>query len=189
MTTFSIEVANTKLGVPVGKTGQVTEVDLSKIPANVLAIALVNGFVGALNNIAKSNGQGEEPKTDKEWAKARADKVKVWESGVWAATGSGERDTLPMRDAFYIEQGATDAQARRRIDKAIRQMVTDTFGENESATFTTYLRAVATKLAKERKVDAGELHDKLIAKYTELALNLVQDRAKAAATIKIDDLI
>jgi hypothetical protein len=189
MTTFTLEIANTKFGVPVGKTGKVTNIDLSKIPPNVLAIALVNGFIGALNNIARSNGQGETPKTDAEWAKARADKVAVWEAGSWAATGGGERDVLPMRDAFYRERGAADATSRRALDKAIKAEVEAAFGKDESATFATFLKAVATKLAKARKQDYETLHQALVDKYTGLALELVKERQKAAATIDLGELI
>lgn len=189
MTKFTINVAKTTFAFPVGDTGLVTEFDLTKVPEAVLSIALVNGFMGALNNIARSNGKAEDPKSNKEWAKARADKVAVWYAGTWAANGGGERDTLPMRDAFYLEQRASDTQGRKRLDKVIRAKVTEIFGENESATFGRFLAAVAVELGRERKVDPATLEDGLIAKYTTLAIQLVKERQAASATIDVGALI
>lgn len=186
----TLNIANPIIRVPVSDTGLVTEVDLSKIPANVLAIALVNGFIGALNNISRSNGKDEAPKTNKEWAKARQDKVEVWLAGEWAAHGGGgERDVWPVRDAFYAEQGAVDAKSRKRLDKAIRQLVTDTFGADESATFAKYLDAVAVTLAKAGKGKQDDLRAKLQAKYDKLAVELVKERNKASAKLDLAGLL
>ena len=187
---ITLHIANSMIRVPVSDTGLTTDIDLNKIPAEVLSIAMVNGLIGALNNIARSNGKGEEPKTDKQWAKARADKVAVWEAGSWASHGGGgERDTLPMRDAFYAERGAVDSKARKALDKAIQSKVRDTYGDGESATFARFLDAVAKELGAGDATEAASIREKLEAKYTKLALDLVKERSKATATLDIGSML
>jgi hypothetical protein len=138
MTKFSFDVANTVIRTSTGKDCPLELViDLTKIPNEVHAVALVNAYLNALNNIPRSNGQGETPKTDKQWHQAKLDKIAVWEAGSWAATGrGGERDSLAgvMREAFVAEQSAKGI-APKQVEKAIKQAVTDRVRVKRQAKF------------------------------------------------------
>ena len=185
---IKINLASSLIKTSVGKDCPLTvEFDVASFNNEVLSAALVNGFLGALNNIPRSNGPGEKAKSDKEWQKAKMDKVAVWQNGSWGTGRTGERDSLAgeMRAQFVAEMGAGEKAANKKIAETVKEV----FGEGESATFTNYLKAVATQIAKARGIEMEPLLEKLEAKYRDMALAAIKARREAKIEIDADKLL
>jgi hypothetical protein len=161
----------------------------------VLSDAFIGGFLTVMTNTYNSGGKDMSVADRTANLKRRLD---AFLRGEWVSRG-GPRDSLEgdMRDAFYIEKGAQDEATRRKIDKDIKALVAEVFGKDEPARFGTFLKAVATSLAKKRVAKDGpdrvamydDLLAKLTAKYEAAAEALRTERAKATSSINIDDLI
>lgn len=200
MTKISLDFTSTVIKTSVGKDSpDSVEFDFAKFTPEVLRAALINGFLGALNNIPKSNGKDEAPKSNAEWLKAKQDKIAVWANGSWSTGRTGDRDSLAgeMRDAFQAEQEAKGV-SRKESAKTIASTVKEAFGDKESATFANFLLAVATNLAKanlpegsadEVTAKTKELADKLEAKYRTMALANIASRKEAGAKIDLTGLL
>lgn len=201
MKTITLEFPSTAIRTSVGKDSpDHVEFDFAEFAPEVLRAALINGFIGALNNIPRSNGQGEEPKTLAQWRKAKEDKVAVWASGSWSTGRTGDRDSLAgeMRDAFLAEQEAKGV-SRKQAGKTLADTVKRVFGDKESATFATFLMAVASELAKANAGPKAKPEDvtkmredyqaRLETKYRELALKAIAARKEAAASIDLGGLL
>lgn len=179
-----------------GEGKEAIRVDFRKIAAlpealrtEAMTAAFVGGLLVVMTNTYNSGGKDMPVAARREQLLKR---IANFEAGEWVSRG-GPRDSLEgdMRDCFYLEKGAQDEASRRKIDKEIAAVVKATFGEKEPARFGTFLKAVATDLAKKRDVDFDELHGKLVEKYTALAEARRAERAKATngLTIDIDNLI
>lgn len=198
MITFTVEVANTVIKLPLGDTGLVTEFDIAKMPASVLSMALVNGFMGALNNISRGKDEDGKPLSDDVWAAARQKKVDAWMAGDWASrSGGGERAMTALKEAFVDERKAATGATQAQVERTIKELVKARFGEKESATFARFMDALALQLA-ERDEGVGEGKAKpehvaekraaIEAKYQGLADEAAKARAKAKAKIDLTDI-
>lgn len=196
--TFTITVTNPLVRLPLGDTGLHTEFDISKMSEGVLGMALVNGFIGALNNISRGKGEDDKPNSDAVWASMRAKKVDAWLAGDWASrSGGGERAMTALKEAFVDERKAATGASSAAIEKSIKELVKATFGEKESATFARFMDAVALTMARKEhgndklasdSIAVTELRAKIEAKYQGLADAAAKARAKASAKLDLTDI-
>ena len=185
---FAIELTTTAFRLPVGDTGKVTELDIAKMPSEVLAMALVNGFMGALNNISRGKDEDNKPNSDDVWASMRQKKVDAWLKGEWSQkAGGGERAMTALKEAFIDERKLATGATSAAIEKSIKQTVKDRFGDKEPATFGRFLDAMALILVERdfagQAVAEGTVTDyrnKLEAKYQKLADDAAKARIKVA---------
>lgn len=186
----TLTIANDTLRVPVGDTGLVNEFKLSDIPAEVHAIALVNGYVKALNDTSRGKGEDDKPLSDAAWQATRQKRVDTWIGGQWAATRQGGGSTFgtAMAEAY-------DAAASDKTGKSVRQIATmrkDTvkavFGDKEPATFARFLDAIATQKAGKDKDKFEAIRNELEAKWSQAARELIVARKEAVDDIDLADL-
>ena len=180
------------LRVPLAKgSDEVTEIPVAEIftaHPELLRVAACSGMTGKLNNVSLGglSKQLERQATVKDLATTRANIVKAWANGSWNAGRTSERDTLPLREAFYREKNAVTPAARKALDKAIRAKVTERFGEKDSATFGRFLDAIAAEYAEARGIEVVKVRDALESKYTDLALEMIREQKAATADIAVD---
>jgi len=194
MFTVSIELP-TSVEIATGDTGKSVKVDLqaiAKAHPQVLRYAVLNGMIGALNNVSRGKGEDGSANSDDVWHSQRQKRADVWLTGEWAGKGGGgERATTALKEAFVAERmaaGATMAQ----IDKAIKDAVAQAFGAKEPATFSRFMDALAIVIASRDSAPAKPSSDaidstrvKIEAKYRKLADDAAALRAKASAAIDL----
>jgi hypothetical protein len=190
MFTVSIELPES-VKVAVGDTGAETLVDIKAIAAahpQVLRFAVLNGFIGALNNVSRGKNDDSAANSDAVWASLRDKRAAVWMQGDWAGKGGGgERQSAALRDAYVAERlaaGMTSAQ----VDKSIKDAVKATFGDKEPATFSRFMDAVATGIGKRDGLDeagVADVRQRIEAKYRKLADDAAKARAKASAAVDV----
>lgn len=202
---FSITIADlpAEMQVPVGDTGKTTTLRLKDFAPSVIRSAVINGFIGALNNV--SRGKDDEtgkPNSDDVWASMRQKRADVWAAGDWAGRGGGGAEAKGLKEAYIAERlqaGSTLA----KIEAAMKAQVIAIFGSKPTddkapavpVSFDNFLKAVATAVA--RKEDARAKPDseaamanyeKLVTVWTEKANTLRAQRASAAGDIDLGDM-
>jgi hypothetical protein len=182
--------------VPLGDTGKSTEVAIQSIARNpdVLRFALLNGFMGALNNISRGKDEASgKPNSDDVWAAARAKKVDTWLAGEWAARASGgERQSSMIREA-YVDFVKRETKATQgQVDASIKALVVEMFGKDESATFARFMDAWALKRARKDGDDSEQniatVREAFESKFRKMAEAAAASRAKAASKLDLSDL-
>lgn len=177
----------TEIKVQVGKSANHTVVPVKDMSPDVLRMALLNGFIGALNNISRGEDDKGKPLSDAAWAAKRDAKVKVWLAGSWASTERGDSSVRLMKEQYISEQvakGRTVSEVERTIKEAVKQA----FGDKEAATFARFLDAVA--LAKEPN-DAearAKVRDAIEDGLFDRAQKAAAERAKTATKLDLTDI-
>lgn len=174
--------------VPTGDTGKSVKValqDIAKAHPQVLRFAVLNGMIGALNNVSRGKSEDGEANSNDVWHGQREKRAQVWMTGEWAGKGGGgERTTTALKEAFVAERvaaGATVAQ----IEAGIKAAVRSTFGDKEPATFSRFMDALAATVAKRDKREVAEVRDQIEAKYRKLADDAAAARAKAKDSLDL----
>lgn len=165
--------------------GKPFNVDVAKLATHpqVLADLAMGGMKIIGNNTYNSGGKDAKPAERMAELERR---VNGWYAGNYVTVG-GPRDSLAgdMKEAFIanrVAKGMTVGDA----EKLIRATVTEVFGKDDKATFGRYLDAVATQVAKAKKVEYQTVRDEIEASALAAAEKLRADRAKASAAIVID---
>lgn len=191
MATFTLEVANTVIRVPLADSGKVTVIDLKDISPEVLAIGLVNGFVKAIGDISRGRDENDKPLTDDAWLAMRQKRVDTWLAGSWASNrqGGGSRLVTVMAEAYDAEQAAWFNVSPSVIAAKRKETVKDVLGKDAANTFSNFLDAIATKQAKAKGAEPFDtIRDALEKVWTEKALALSAERAKATPDIDLSDI-
>jgi hypothetical protein len=181
--TFTITLED--FTVALGDTGLVTKVEVSKFPESAIKFAAMNGFISALNNISRGKDDNGKANSDDVWASARAKRCLPWVDGNWGSV-TRESNVAPLKEAYIDETRERTKQSVADVEKDMTKLVRDTFGEKEKATFGRFLDALATQIAKARKLDTDEVRGKLEAKYARLAKEAADARAEATDGLKLD---
>lgn len=184
MAKFTITLEDT-IRVPLGDTGRFTEVPVGKLPESAIRFAAINGLVGALNNVSRGKDENDKPNSDDVWAAMREKRVAPWLQGQWGSV-TRESSIAPMREAYVDETRARTRQSVTGVERDMTTLVRATFGEKEKATFGKFLDALATAIAKERKLEMPDVREKLDAKYARLAREAAEARKAAADSVKLD---
>lgn len=176
----------TEIKVQVGKSANHTLVPIKDMSVDVLRMACLNGFIGALNNISRGEDDKGKTLSDAAWAAKRDAKVKVWLSGSWASTERGDSSTRLMREQYISEQvanGRTVSEVERTIKDAVKQA----FGDKEAATFARFLDAVA--LAKEPdESKRAEVRQAIEDGLFDRAQKAAAERAKTAVKLDLTNI-
>lgn len=195
MFNVSIELPET-VAVATGETGKSVTIDIqaiAKAHPQLLRFAVVNGFLGAMNNVSRGKDEAGAANSDAVWHSLREKRAAVWMSGEWAGKGGGgERATTGLKDAFVAERmaaGATSAQVEASIKGAVKQA----FGDKEPATFSRFMDALALTLAQRDHSGKGKPTDETVAdyrsrieaKYRKLADEAAAARAQAKAGLDL----
>lgn len=206
MVKVTFEVADT-LSVPVGDTNKTTVVDIAAIYKafpDVCRFALINGFVGALNNVSRGKDEDTgKPNSNDVWASMREKRAAVWlRDGTWAGRGGGGAESKGLKEAWLADRlaaGSTIAKA----EAAMKAMVISVFGSKPNddkasavpVTFDNFLRAVATTAARREDAKAAVDSDAANANYAKLletwegkAAALRAERSAATDAIDIGDM-
>lgn len=152
MFTVTLSFADDTLRTTLGDTGKVTVVpikDIAEKHPDVVRMAAIRGFVGALNDISRGKAENGKANSDDVWAAARDKRVKPWTEGSWAAIERAESQYTAMREQYYTERAEAAGLTRAEVDKTIRGLVTEMFGKDENATFSRFLDAVARQKAAQ----------------------------------------
>lgn len=173
-----------------------TEIPVHEIVArhpDMLRYALIAGLGGRLGDVSKGglSKKLDRPATDADLAAERNAIVKNWlDEGTWGRRGSGERDSLVSYqwDAYFAEKGIATEAAKKAERKRIAGKVVARFGNGTSATFGSYLDAVAADLAEAGRGDVAELRERLGNKYLVAAKALRAATSAASAEIGLDDM-
>lgn len=195
---FSITVELPEsLEVALGDTGKVTKVDVTAIAKHpeVLRFALINGFMGALNNISRGRGEDDKPNSDAVWASLREKRVNAWLAGEWAGrSGGGERATTALKEAFIDERRADTGATIAQVEKSIKALVESTFGKDEPATFGRFMDALALTMARRDIGDkatpeqVADYRTRIEAKYQKLADDTRAKRDAAKAVLDVTSI-
>lgn len=160
--------------------GDPFKVDWTKVPANVLADIVVNGGKIVMNNVKNSNKGDEEAKMT-----ARRN---AWYEGNYTIVDRGDSWMTELKEQFVFEQ-AGKGKTPKQVDAEISATVKHVFGEKEKATFSKYLDAVATVMAKAN----GEEYEAVRGGIESDLADRMRDRrnaqAKTAAKIDVSELI
>lgn len=169
--TITITLPET-ITVPVGKTGLSTKLNIKDLNESVIAMAVINGFTSAINDVSRGKDDSDKPNSDDVWAAMRDKRCAAWLAGTWTHSkqGAGASIIGRMKEAYVSEQSIAHNVSATVIRKKIKQTVADVFGADEPATFNRFLDAIATLYAKANKLDFDDVRYKLEAKYTKLAI-------------------
>jgi len=161
--------------------GEPFYLELTKVPANVLAEVLVGGAKVICNNAF--NGGGKDASEDTKLSQMQK-RVDSWYKGEYVVV---ERESAygAMREAFVDERRAALGCSVADVEKLMRDAVTQAFGEKEKATFSRFLDAVALQIAARDDIPQDEAKAKLEAKYARLAEEAAQRRAQATAKLDL----
>jgi hypothetical protein len=176
-----------------------TTVDLKAIAAahpDVLRYAVINGFIGALNNVSRGKDDNGRPNTDAVFESLRAKRAAVWMTGQWAGKGGGgQRVSTPLREALFDERRDSFGETRAAAERHLADTVKSVLGDKEAASFDNYCLAVGTLIAKE---DAGDKAPEQAAieaaaetvrtHYATLAAEAAKRLAEAAKAVKTPKL-
>jgi hypothetical protein len=168
--------------------------DLTKVPANVLAELVKSGAIVILNNTYNGGGKDRD---QKEKTAAMLKRMDAWLAGSFTMIERGESQYTAMREQYYAEQAQKFGRSRNEVDKTIKALVESTLGKDKPANFSNFLEAVATAkraaMPKPVKGSADERPtviavreeiEKALAERTEKA---AAERAKVAASVKLPD--
>jgi hypothetical protein len=192
--TISIELP-TDVKVALGDTGRETLIPVSAIAKahpQVIRFAVLNGLIGAVNNVSRGKDENGKENSDDVWASMRDKRVAVWMTGDWAGKGGGgERASAALKEAFIAERLAAGA-TMRQIEAAIKAAVKDAFGEKEPATFSRFMDALALTLSARdnggkpaKAEDVAAMRDRIEAKYKGLAEEAAKQRANVKAGLDL----
>jgi hypothetical protein len=195
MFTFTIELPES-IKVAVGDTGKETLVDIAAIAKahpGLIRNAALSGFIGTLNNISRGKDDDGKANSDAVWAAMRAKRVDAWLAGDWAMRAGGERAMTQLKEAFIDERRAATGATIAQVERSIKDLVANTFGKEEAATFGRFLDAVALMMVRR---DTGgddvklvtETREALEAKYQKLADEAKAARDKVSAKLDLTDI-
>lgn len=183
--TMTIELPKS-IRTSLGDTGKWTEVPLEQMPKRVVEQAVLNGFIGALCNISRGKDEHGKANGDDVWARKREAKVKTWLGGDWASTERGEQGMTLLKEQFVSEQVTLAGMTVKACEAAIAELVKETFGKEERVTFSRYLDAVATHLAKEEGAsDYATIRAEIEADLAARAEAAAEERRKASAKVDV----
>lgn len=166
--------------------GTAFTIDTTKLPDRLVGTLFAVGLVTMMNNTF--NGGGKD-RSDAEREAAMTKKRDAWYAGELNVRGTGGGSlTGAAREAYITEQVAAHGTTEKEVEKRMKETVSAAFGDKESATFPTFLKALAKALARKGKGKADEIEAKLVAKYDRLGTELLASRAKAAKDIDLTDI-
>lgn len=176
--------------VPLGKTGLSTKLTLAELNESVIAMAVINGFTSAINDVSRGKDESDKPNSDDVWLAMRDKRCAAWLAGTWTHTkqGGGSNMTSRMKEAYVTEQSIAHNVSPTVIRKKIKQTVADVFGADEPATFNRFLEAIATVYAKANKLDMTDVRNKLEDKYIKLALEAAKQSAELTDSLDLSNI-
>lgn len=184
MAQFSITLPGS-ITVQLGDTGKTTLVPIGTFPASTIQFAVLQGFMGALNNISRGKDENDRPNSDDVWLAAREKRMNAWRDGTaWGST-TRESNVAPLRQAYIDETRARTKQTVAEVEKDMAALIKSTLGEKEKATWANFLDALATAIGKERKMPVEEVKEKLEAKYAKMADEARKDREGVSAKLDV----
>ena len=174
--------------VSVGATGKSTTVpvkDIALSHPDVIRLAAIAGFTGALNNISRGKDDNDRPNTDDVFVAMREKRVKPWLQGSWGSTERAPRNTSLWRDVYEsdcVAVGMTLAQAIA----ALANKVAERLGKDSKATFDNYIEALAIEAEDESKgkTSRDDARSALEAYYADEAGKRAEAAAKVQDSIK-----
>lgn len=160
--------------------GKAINLDLTKVPANVIADLVVSGATVILNNTYNGGGK-EKAVADKEAALLK--RLDSWYKGNFTIIERAENQYTAMREQYASEQAEKFGRSRAQVDKVIKDTVEKTLGKEASATFSNFLLAVATQKF-EALDDAAKAKTSIIGIREEIERGLAERTAEAEAKRK-----
>lgn len=163
--------------------------ELTKVPANVIGELVKSGAIVILNNTF--NGGGKE-RDAKEKLAAMLKRMDAWYAGSFTMIERGESQYTAMREQYYAEQAEKFGRARGEVDKTIKALVEGTLGKDKPASFSNFLEAVATSKLKAMKPDEAKgktvigIREEIEKALAERTAEAARKRAELAASLKID---
>lgn len=165
----------------------------ASMPPALLVTLLYEGAQRILGD-----GAGGSKKTDAEKIAGMNKRIDAWLAGNFTITDRGESATTAMREAYIVEclgnmsidpnDRAATRKAEKAINESIAATVTKVLGKDTKATFTNYLAAIATSMAKvEGSGTKDEILEALESKYEGLAAEAAKRLADSAKAISIPD--
>lgn len=191
MATRTIELP-AAVTVETGKTGQAVKLKLADVPENVLAMAVINGFTSALNDVSRGKDENDKPNSDAVWHSMREKRADPWLAGEWSFSrqGAGAGIVTRMKEAYVMEQSQLHNVAPSVIASKIKETVQAVFGKEESATFPRFLDAIATQYVKANKgAELDDIRQKLETKYRDAAIAMNAEREEASKTLDLSQIV
>lgn len=162
--------------------GAPVNLDVEKLPAHVIGRIFEAGAKVILTNAFNGGGK-DKPEADR-YASMEA-KMKAWYNGDFAVVERGDSWMSVLKEQYISEQVSLGAKPSV-VEANIKDLVTSTFGEGEKATFSRFLDAVATHLAKDSGEPYEEVRGQIEADLSARAEEAERARADAAKKVKVD---
>jgi hypothetical protein len=163
MPKFTIELIDSKVSVPTGKSGHIVTVDLERIAPNVLAELLRQGCIKPLTDISQSADE-----TEVQWHERRLKRVENWYAGDFTVRGGGTADPVAVQMKEEIVRTLRDKGVDRKV-----------VAEKTKGTASQILERFYPDEAKREAA---------VAHFRKLAEGTLAERKKAAAKVSIDDI-
>lgn len=163
--------------------GKAVNLDLTAIPASVIA-ALVVGGVKIISTNTFNSGGKDNPEADrlaqvlKRWD--------AWKRGEYVMVERGETQFTAMKEAFIAYMIGEHQMTTSAVDKLIKAKVEERLPKDSKATFSNFLDATALEYVEAGQFDdAASAREALEAHWTAKADEAAKARAKASDKIVV----
>lgn len=163
--------------------GEQVKLQWDKLPAHVVAAICEGGAKIILTNAY--NGGGKD-KTEGEKEAQLQKRLDAWYRGEYVQVERGESQFTAMREQYYSERLEAAGQTRAQVDKQIKALVAQQFGEKEAATFSRFLDAVAKVKAKAAGTEASAEREAIETALAKRTAEAAAKRAELASKIDVE---
>lgn len=165
--------------------GEPVKLDLTKVPANVLASLVEGGATIILNNAFNGGGKDADEGTKLEQMRKR---MQAWYAGEYVVSSRGDSWMTRLKEQYVDDMKEQTGATAKQVEESIKGLVADTFGEKEKASFARFLDALATAIAKEEKADFDATRQQVQEQLEKRVAEVDAERAKKAAKLDVKGL-
>lgn len=163
--------------------GKAVNLDLTAIPANVIAALVVGGVKIISTNTFNSGGKDNPESERMAQVQKRWD---AWARGEYVMVERGETQFTAMKEAFIAFMVGEHNMTTGAVDKLIKAKVEERLPKDSKATFSNFLDACALEYVEAGQFDkAADARAALEAHWTAKADEAAKARAKASAKIDV----
>jgi hypothetical protein len=180
MPKFNIELVDPIVTVPTGRSGHIVQVDLRKVPDNVLAELLKQGVIKPLTDISK-----DPDETEVQWHERRRKRVENWYNGDFTVRGGGTSDpvAVQMKEELVNAYMAASGKSRKEITAFVKGTAVQFLTEQSNARFPPSVLGGQTE---ENEAARQAWLEAKVADFRARAEATLAERRKAAKTADVD---
>lgn len=160
-------------------------IDWSKVPTNVLEELIVGGAKIILTNAYNGGGKAASEAEKLAQLEKRLD---GWYRGEYAQAGGGDRLSSVMREIYIDRIREASGASSKQVEDSMSELVRNTYGEKEKATFGRFMDALSLSIAKAESADVDEVRSGIEADLTAEASKRMAEKANVVAKIDLGGL-